>query len=111
MRDENINKIYETDEYVTRDVVHIEGDFVVVEEDPVDDRAERGRVRVDVRRGPEYAMRNGKILRLGACIAGKKTCSRWVQGSLETNLGLTINKYQIKLIFRVNEDKLTQPTR
>ena len=83
--DENINKIYEADEYMTGDVVHIKGNLVVIEEDPVDDRAERGRVGVDVRRGPEHAMRNGKILRISACIAGEKSCARWIPRSLKKN--------------------------
>ena len=92
MRDENINKIYEADEYVSGDVVHIEGDLIVVEEDPVDDRAERCRVRVDVRRGPEYAMRNGKILRISACIAGEKSCARWIPRSLKKKLRLIVTR-------------------
>ena len=90
---------------MTGDVVHIKGNLVVIEEDPVDDRAERGRVGVDVRCRPEHAMRNGKILRISACIAGEKSCARWIPRSLKkkkVNINQITNK--ITVIFRVNED-------
>lgn len=45
---------------MARYVVHIETVVVVKQEDPVDNGAEGGRVAVDVGRGPEHAVRDGK---------------------------------------------------
>lgn len=45
---------------MARYVVHIQTVVAVKQEDPVDDGAEGGRVAVDVGRGPEQAVGDGK---------------------------------------------------